>query len=345
MQRIKPLDLARGFTVLMIAPIHTVMLYSKLEIRNTLLVNFLAFIAEWHGAQIFMLLMGISFTFSKKNSFKPLLERATFILGAAYALNIFKFVIPHLFGWLPQTLLSELQIQNGSYGYLQLFLIGDILHFASIALIVLFIVHRLKNYQWIALAVAFIVCIASPFIWDIHCRYFLVDYFFQLIGGQSPHVFFPLFPWLVYPLIGLTIGYWFQKAKHQKVFWLLRDIGWLMIIISLIIKYFLKENELSIFYRTNPFDTTLHIGVVFVALSIWDWISINVKQNHFFRLLTYLSEHITQVYIIQWVIICWLLPIFGYQTLSFIPSVFCILLTTFLTLTISFFINVRMKKG
>jgi uncharacterized membrane protein len=345
MQRIKSLDLARGFTVLMIAPIHTVMLYSNLEIRNTLLVNLLAFIAEWHGAQIFMTLMGISFTFSKKHDFERILKRATILLAVAYVLNIFKFVIPHLLGLLPQSLLNELQVQNGWYGFVQLFLIGDILHFASIASVILFIVYKQKNYQWIALAIAFIICISSPFIWDMYCRYLVIDYFLQIVGGQPPHIYFPLFPWLVYPLVGLAIGYWFQKTKHQKVFWLLRDIGWMLIIFSLSIKFFLKENQLSIFYRTNPIDSILHVGFVFVALSIWHWISLNVKQNHFFRLLIYLSENITQVYIIQWVIICWMLPVFGYQTLRFIPTLFCIMLTSFMTMGISFSISVYGKKN
>lgn len=345
MQRIKSLDLARGFTVLMIAPIHTVMLYSKLEIRDTLLVNFLAFIAEWHGAQIFMLLMGISFTFSKKNDFETILKRATLLLGAAYALNIFKFVIPHLFGLIPQTLLDELQIENGWYGFVQLFLICDILHFASIALLILFIIHKQKNYQWAALTIALIIGLASRFVWDMHSSYYLVDYFFHLAGGQPPHIYFPLFPWLVYPLIGLAIGYWFQKTKHQKISWLLRDIGWMLILLSLILKYFISDKDFSLFYRTKPLDTILHVGVVFVALSIWDWISDNIKPNHFFRLLTYLSENITLVYITQWAIICWMLPLFGYHSLGFIASVLCILLTSFLTILISLFINMRMKKS
>ena len=68
MKRITSLDLARGFTVLMIAPIHTVMLFSRLSVRDTLLGKFLAFVAEWHGAQIFMTVMGISFVIFKKSN-------------------------------------------------------------------------------------------------------------------------------------------------------------------------------------------------------------------------------------------------------------------------------------
>ena len=66
MKRINSIDFARGFTVLMIAPIHTVMIFSSLSVRDTLLGKFLAFVAEWHGAQIFMTVMGMSFCLDLK---------------------------------------------------------------------------------------------------------------------------------------------------------------------------------------------------------------------------------------------------------------------------------------
>src|ERR1700674_1785882 len=99
MSRIKSLDLARGFIVLMMAPVHTMMMFSLPEIRETLLGKSFAFIAEWHGTQIFMLIMGISFAFSTNHSLESTSLKAGKLMVIAYALNIFKFVIPHFFGW------------------------------------------------------------------------------------------------------------------------------------------------------------------------------------------------------------------------------------------------------
>src|SRR5580658_7066767 len=143
MQRIKSFDLARGFTVLMIAPIHTVMLYSKLSVRETLLGKLMAFIAEGPGAQLFMLLMGVFFALSAKNNFIAICKRTFYLLVVAYLLNVFKFVIPHFFGWLPQSLLNDLSIDTNCNEYLQFLLIGDILHFAAIATLILFVLYHL----------------------------------------------------------------------------------------------------------------------------------------------------------------------------------------------------------
>jgi uncharacterized membrane protein len=118
MKRIKSLDLARGFTVLMIAPIHTVMLYSQLGVRETLMGKLLAFIAEGLGAQLFMLLMGLFFALAPKQRFVAIGKRTTYWMYGAFLLNIIKFVIPHFFGWLPDDFLHELNIQPGGAGYL-----------------------------------------------------------------------------------------------------------------------------------------------------------------------------------------------------------------------------------
>src|ERR1700688_329 len=166
MKRIASLDLARGFTVLMIAPIHSVMLYSEYSVRNTLLGNFLAFVAEWHGAQVFMLIMGISFSFSKNQDLESGFRKAACLMVIAYSLNIVKFVLPHFFGWLPPNLLELLQVDPDIRGYTQLFLLGDILHFAALSLIILGIIFKFKKYEKIAVWMSVIICLSAPLLWD-----------------------------------------------------------------------------------------------------------------------------------------------------------------------------------
>lgn len=344
MKRILSLDLARGFTVFMIAPIHTVMLFSDPGVRSTLLGNGLAFVAEWHGAQVFMLIMGISFSFSKDQSIESVFKKAASLMVYAYSLNILKFVIPHFFGWLPISLLELLQIDPGLHGYTQLFLLGDILHFAALSLIILAIIFKFKNYEKVAVWISVIICFSAPLLWDSTSNNGLINYGLELMVGQTPNVYFPLLPWLVYPLIGICLG----KIIQQKESWLGFDSFWIpgsgLIILATIIKYFLHEPDFSSFYRTTPLDTLIHVGFVLVMLSIWYWISLNIKPNYLFKLFTYASRRITRIYIIQWILIIWLLPFTGYQQTGFIGTLFLIFLTSFITLITSLIIDLAKSK-
>jgi uncharacterized membrane protein len=339
MSRIKSLDLARGFTVLMMAPIHTMMVFSNLSLRSTLLAQILAFIAEWHGAQVFMLIMGISFSLSGGLSLESVFLKATRLMALAYLLNIFKLVLPHLFGWLPDSLLSELQVDKGAPGYLQLFLLGDILQFASISLIVMAIVSKFKFSGTIALWVAMAICIISPLFWDVASNNNFVTYLLNLIGGQPPQIFFPLFPWLVYPLLGFYIGGILQKKEQWLGFDSFWIVGLALIVLSSAVKYLLHSNDLSSFYRTTPLDTLLHIGFVLTMLSFWHWVQKNVKPNILFKLFTYCSKQITQIYFIQWVLICWLLAFIDYQQSGFMVSIFLIFVNSIATLMLSLIIQ------
>jgi Heparan-alpha-glucosaminide N-acetyltransferase, catalytic len=344
MQRIKSIDLARGFTVLMIAPIHTVMLYSKLSVRDTLMAKLLAFIAEGPGAQLFMLLMGVLFALAPQKRFLMTYKRVFYLFHGAILLNIIKFVIPHFLGWTPPALLNDLNIAPGLQGYIHLALIGDILQFAAISTLVLYFVNQLPYAKYFSVLLAAIICLLSPFGWDLHSHNLSLDYLLQLVGGQPPHVFFPLLPWLVYPLVGLSLGIQLRNIdEHQHAFWLCRDMGWVLIIFGSVLQYFFPGFSNTSFYRTGYYGTMIHLGIVGVTLTVWECISENVKENQFFELLRYASRNITPIYIIQWILICWLLPIFGYHDLEFIPTLGAITFTSFLTITISFFFKKTSK--
>src|ERR1700683_2370100 len=154
MKKIPSFDLARGFTVLMIAPIHTVLLYSKLSVRETLMGNLMRFIAEGPGAQLFMLLMGVFFALQTQKKFFTIYKRAFFLMHGAFLLNILKFVVPHFFGWLPDDLLRDLNIAPGIHGYVQLIMIGDILQFAALATLLLYIIYRVPYAEIVSLLLA-----------------------------------------------------------------------------------------------------------------------------------------------------------------------------------------------
>lgn len=321
MQRIQSLDLARGLTVLFMPSIHVVMLYSQPQVQQSILGDILAFIAEGPGAQLFMLLMGVSFTFSSRINPQYVLQRAIILLLAAYALNILKFIVPLHFGWMPKDLMVGLQL-NDSTASPFFFLLGDILHFAAIAYVVLFLIYRIKHYATFAFLLAIAIMLLSPLFWDVKTEFVFVNYLLQLLGGHPPQVFFPVFPWLVYPLMGLALGYFLKEYDATRVLQKAGILGIIMMLFSCLFPYTQSPKEWLAFYRTKFPDTLFHLGLVLTWLFIFHWFSRKIAFNPLFELLIFCSKHITSIYLVQWLLIFWCIPIAGYQTLGFYPS-FC----------------------
>lgn len=333
-ERILSLDLARGFTVLFIAPVHVMLLYSKPSIHESWLGICFRFIAEGPGAQLFMLLMGISFYLSPGKKTITVLQKAFIILLLAYLLNIIKFVLPAYFGLVPAAMLQELQPGSKTINYRELLLIGDILHFASLALVIMLMISKLKEPVAFLLA-AIIICFVSPVFWDMSSNQAFADHLLRLAGGQPPRVFFPLFPWLVYPLTGVFIGYMIKRGVVvSKLF----VPGAILIATGMLFIHFSIVSSES-FYRTGPAATVVHTGIVLAWLAVWHWIAKWLRQNWFFDLLVYLSKNITAIYFIQWMVIFWLLPVVGYQTMDMVRTVIMILFVTISTFCICYFIR------
>lgn len=338
MKRIQSLDLARGFTVLFIPAIHAGMLYSRYEVHTSIPGEFLIAIAEGPGGQLLMLLMGISFTFRQTQNTKQVFKRSIILLITGYLLNILKFVIPYLFGGLPQTVLTKLQV-NESNKIFQLTSIGDILHFAAITQLILHGIYKTKYYHLTAAIIATAILLFSPFIQDAHSTIQPLNYLLELFTGQPPHVFFPLFPWLVYPLTGLTIGYYFKRSESQTM-QATALIGLILTVNGLYADHFLNTENPAGFYRTPPPATAWHLGIVLITLALWHLLSTKIKSNTLFDILTFSSRHITLIYLIQWIMICWALPIFGYQRLNLTVSLVIMFSMTINTYAITFFIQV-----
>ena len=339
MKRIVTLDLARGFTVLMIAPIHTIMLYSNAGAQESLLGMFLSFIAEGPGAQLFMLLMGVAFTLSAHTDSKAVLSRAGFFLIAAYALNVLKFIIPLLVGGMPAGVLHELHLQGTGQAFLFFLLLGDILHFAALAYPIMYLVHKMKYYPYWSLFFAIAITIFSPVFWDVKTGFRMLDYPLSLIGGHPPFVYFPLFPWLLYPLAGMTLGHLLKKYGPTAVLAKGGKVGIFLILISLVLPATPLQGPWLPFYRTGISASVLHLGIVLLWLAVFHYLYRKIPFNPVFRLLIFCSENITRIYILQWIIIAWIFPFVGYHTIGLFATIIFITVNTLLTLFITRFLK------
>jgi hypothetical protein len=301
----------------------------------------LFFLAEGPGAPLFMAVMGISFVLSGKTKMKDNLKRAAWLFALAYILNFLKFLVPLAAGTIPEQLLIDFGISSGPQGVLHLFLLGDILQLAAISLIILSLLHRLSHYHLWAMLLAFIILLAAPFVWQIHSSNAVLNYVFDLLWGYNSQVYFPVFPWLVYPLTGMAAGYYLKTSAN--FFIKARNAGLILIILGLGISSIDPLLHWGDFYRTGQGGTLYYTGFVLVWLYVCHLAVKWLPDNKFFNLLTTLSKHITRIYLIQWILIFWLIGLIGYRQLNVAASVVCILVVTSLVIFIGL-LPERIKK-
>ncbi|HVB03226.1 MAG TPA: heparan-alpha-glucosaminide N-acetyltransferase domain-containing protein [Chitinophagaceae bacterium] len=339
--RIREIDLARGMTVFIMAPVHAVLIYSTVAVHHSLLGIVLAFLAEGPGAPLFMWLMGLSYGLFSKPGSTLALTRALKLLGLAYLLNILKFLIPLSLGFIPSKLLTDYGISGGPRAYLQLFGLGDILQLAAISIIILYLIRQLPHFRiWAALLAAG-VTLAAPLLWRPDSPS-LIGYPGNLLWGMGPTEFFPVFPWLAFPLIGLACSEWL--AVKKPIFSPFLLCGALLLVLGIGLKQVPFLAASPDFYRMGPADTLIHSGIVLVWLYLCHWCIVIVPANRIFQGVFYLSRHITQIYIIQWILVFWMLGIIGYDRLGMTSSLVCVVLINIPVFGISMAVD-RIRSG
>lgn len=335
--RVLSFDLARGFTVFFIPAIHCAMLYSRPGTYDTPLMFFLRFIAEGPGGQLLMCLMGIAATFKAVQPLRTILGRSLLLLGAGTLLNVAKFVIPFSLDGLPSEVIEALQLKGSTTAdtIWHLCSLGDILHFAALTHIFLWLVMRSKAKTAFAVAVGTLATLISSKLILSQPVLSHIPYALKLFIGHPPRVFFPVFPWLLYPMVGLILGLAYQRDAENTMM-LSALIGGICLVNGLLLDFTFPAVNPYGFYQTAPAATVWHLGIVLVTVSFWHWVSVVVKQNIFFRFLQFSAKNITLIYLIQWVLICWALPWTGYQKLKLTHSVILMVIVTLNTYLLTY---------
>lgn len=330
-ERNAAIDVARGFTVLIMPAVHSVLTYSTKPVQISMLGKILGFLAEGPGAELFMLLMGLSVVLGRKKTPKQIIYRSLKLLGLAYLLNFLKIILPLCWNGIPLNVFSENHIPYNPKGWFLLFQMGDILQLAAIAYFLCsFVYHKHRYFIW-AFSLSLICIFISPLMWKIHIHNNLLQIPFNLISGTPPNAFFPVFPWITYPLVGLGIGYFLQAWDAKKFYLMLLFVGLCLLLTGKLTTGFEPINWERDFYRLGPGGTLYHLGIALLWLCLC-YLSVTfIKSTVFFALLSWLSNHITAVYFVQWIVIFWLSPIFSYHHLGFAGSFLSIIITTLLS--------------
>lgn len=296
MKRFQLPDLLKGFAGFLIVPVHILETFINYPGRENLFGKTLLLLGGPITVPIFMMVMGYFVAMSKKSTKHNILRGVLiFILGIF--LNI----------GLNFNLLLKIKYEEWQLDPLQYIFGVDIFYLAGLSIILLTILKIIsKGQQWIALALVLLISGSTSYFNEI---LMVTDrnYILPFIGGEYSWSYFPLFPWLTYPLVGflfqkaeLRFREFFQKKKAisiaflTSVFILVASFSSFGIITTI--------NLSEYYHHTFPFFLwTLGVDIIWVVLL---WLIVQ-KFAEFPAIvfLRWLGKNITAFYIIQWLII------------------------------------------
>ncbi|MDP3434495.1 MAG: acyltransferase family protein, partial [Bacteroidota bacterium] len=289
-------DLLKGFAVFLIIPVHILETFIDYPGRESLFGKVLLLLGGPFGVPIFMMVMGYFVALSKKTTAQNILRGLLiFILGIF--LNI----------GLNFHLLLKIWTEGWKFDPLQAIFGVDIFYLAGLSIILLSVLKTLKyGQQWIAFALILFVSGSTAYMNEI----LMVterNYILPFIGGKYSWSYFPLFPWLTYPLVGflfqkteLRLRNFMQKQKTVSIAFL----AFVFILVVLFSRFGIETtiNLSDYYHHTFPFFLwTLGVDVLWILL-LW-FVVQKFSEFPIIVFLRWLGKNITAFYIIQWLII------------------------------------------
>ncbi|WP_299491441.1 heparan-alpha-glucosaminide N-acetyltransferase domain-containing protein [uncultured Shewanella sp.] len=338
--RLQAIDVARGLSVVVMVMVHTLWMYGDVATQGGTVFGTIIHILG-KGTAAFLVAMGISYILSRDQSVLGTLKRGVYTLGLGYMMNALKFIVPiSVFNSMPENFIaayswsSPLSLSQLNY----LLFTGDILQLAGFSLIFIALIgHFIKN-KWGIFVLALMMIFSSKVLSGLRLDISGVDYLLDLLWGNQYNVYFPLFPWMACVLFGLFIGMAYKEKNYDQVF-LYQSLGLsgvCMMLLGAALCFYDFDYHFADFFHLGPGGAIYLIG--FTAVAYWgiDWVIRHTKPNRFYTLLQYCSQRVTSMYIIQWVLICWGMGVFGYQTFSTLGVIALMLLFLLVTLLIQY---------
>ena len=306
-ERIKFFDFARGIAIFCMILQHAVIVFDKSSGSDSGLGRIIILLGTAPAAPVFMFIMGVFFINRNPSDMSYGIKRGLKLLLLGYVLNVVRFCLPAM------TLDKYGLVLEGNTSPATLFFIVDILQMAGLSLIVMALARRWVQKTWIWIAMPFAVSLVSPMLWGKAAEVPGM----ALLWGDQDGVFFPLFPWIIYPLAGMAYGRGYLAHPKRSIFMKKTVFPAFAMIMAGSIMWHLFSNAdyfVGSYARGGPALHLVMSGFVMGWMALCFWIVDRIKENPIFRVLYFWSKNVIVVYFIQWILIGWGLFIFQKKT-------------------------------
>lgn len=295
--RTQTFDLLKGIAVVLMIQVHIIELIAAPHISGSLVGRGLLFFGGPPVAPVFALVLGYFLAASKRSTLELMVRGLKvfclgMVLNLALNLNLIISVYKGIF---------KIDLLPYIFGV-------DILQFAGIAIIV---IALLKKYLEQSLVLLIILVFTSVILSDLLRNHapenIILKYFSGFIYGSCSWSYFPLFPWLAYPLM----GFMFFRIKQDLNLSLLNTLK-TKVVFSVLFAVFLVITLAYAVSVSSDLQTYYHHGSVFFCWVILFLAGYGFFINEFEKLLSkhfllkylkWLGKNVTLIYVIQWVII------------------------------------------
>jgi len=288
-------DLLKGLAVLLMIQVHIVELFAT----NTVLYSDFGRTALFLGgppvAPVFMLIFGYFIAVSERTQ-KQLIVRGIKIFGLGMLLN------------LALNLNLIIAVSRGAYALDILpFIFGvDILQFAGISIILISILKKsLERNLGLLLVLLVIATTIGPYLQGFVPANRVLKYITAFFYGSTRWSYFPLFPWISYPLAGFL----FYRLREKYGLTMLTKIKIPLLVLFAVFMVFTYRYAISVasdlpsYYHHNfDFYCWAIAFIAFYAFAVNELKRL-LKNSFLLKFLEWMGKNVTLIYVIQWVII------------------------------------------
>jgi uncharacterized membrane protein len=296
MKRLLLPDLLKGLAAFFMVQIHVTELFIDCAGRESIFGKTTLFLGGPFAAAVFMLIMGYFIAKNKGSSTQNLLRGVKiFILG--FLLNI----------GLNFHLLLKIKFAGWDYNPLEYIFGVDILYLAGMSIIILAGLKSLKKgYEWASMILLFAIIVLTGFMNE---KLMITNHYFvlPLIAGAYSWSYFPLFPWLAYPLTG------FIFAQHQEKISLFFDrqriVSFILIaVIAALVFLFYKQGinttiDLPSYYHHTAGYVLWALGLTLLWTLFVQFLLKLFPDTMVGNFLCWNGKNVTLFYLVQWLII------------------------------------------
>jgi uncharacterized membrane protein len=333
--RVLAFDLARGLAVFFMILIHVMRHWGEPATWTTPIGVLASFLGGPPAAPVFMFLMGASVAFSRRSTFRSLAMRGLGLFVLAYVFNFFRGALPLTLG-LATGVVTTAEVAPHTPG--SLLTMVDILQLAGLSLIGIAAFRRFVRPGpiWLVLAVG--IVLAAPLLRGLTVGDPTVDGFLSVLWGADSHVYYPVFPWAVFPLVGAVVGEWMVRTADRSA--LLGRMGFVGIglcaVGGALVVAWVPDLSDTTYWHLPPGLALAILGFVLAWIAVCDQIVRRAPRSRVLDVVYGWSARVQSMYITHWIIVGWGVGIVGFQRLGLVPVLIAmgivVVLTSLLTM-------------